>query len=248
MPKHKDSEFWWKNPVGFANGVMGAPAGPAMVGEKGPELIEIPGLGEMVRGQGGPEQVTLPEGANVMPIDQMMLMAQIREAAARGGPGFAPPGGVAGAGQPYGGMATTAQHAYGNRMIYEADRSPGGFGGVPPESYAAMDAASEAREARGRMGASQYAGQAPSFAPLGGQPSRGAHVSTAAHSQMSRYWPDEAENPELRAKALEAVKAAIAASIAARPPMTPMVENPADDPYAPFRALTGQTLPEPEGR
>ncbi len=64
---------WWqqgRKVVGFANGTMNAPGGPARVGEKGPETMIDPRTGKpMIVGELGPEVRDVPQGAAVYPTD-----------------------------------------------------------------------------------------------------------------------------------------------------------------------------------
>ena len=64
---------WWqqgRKVVGFANGTMNAPGGPARVGEKGPETMIDPRTGQpMIVGELGPEVRDVPQGAAVYPTD-----------------------------------------------------------------------------------------------------------------------------------------------------------------------------------
>lgn len=75
---------WWKRIPGFANGVQGFAGGEAMVGERGPEMVQVPGFGDFMVGIDGPEVKTLPQGSNVIPMDQKFLFDRIRQAAAQG--------------------------------------------------------------------------------------------------------------------------------------------------------------------
>lgn len=80
----KGPAYWWRRPQAYANGVMGAPGGQALVGERGPEEVQIPGLGSMMVGENGPEVREIPKGANVIPMDQKYLYTQIQRAAQAG--------------------------------------------------------------------------------------------------------------------------------------------------------------------
>ena len=51
----------------YAKGTKGHPGGPAIVGEKGRELADIPGQGITLLGQRGPEFLNLPKGTSVLP-------------------------------------------------------------------------------------------------------------------------------------------------------------------------------------
>lgn len=74
---------WWKdNLPRFKDGVMGFEGGEAMVGEAGPEIIQVPGLGEMVVDQ--PTVKNLPPGTNVIPMEQQFIHHQIQQAAKGG--------------------------------------------------------------------------------------------------------------------------------------------------------------------
>ena len=76
--KAKDAlmQPWWKR--AFAKGGVNLPGGPALVGER-PEIVEAPGFGARVVNE--PTEMNLPEGANVIPIDELMALQQIRTAA-----------------------------------------------------------------------------------------------------------------------------------------------------------------------
>jgi len=78
----KAAKRWWQR--GFAQGGMNIPGGPAWVGEKGPEIMQVPGFGEKIVGQQGPEQVQIPEGANVIPVQEQFAMHQIQSAVQQG--------------------------------------------------------------------------------------------------------------------------------------------------------------------
>ncbi|MCZ2111285.1 MAG: lytic transglycosylase domain-containing protein [Dehalococcoidia bacterium] len=69
----KKIKKWWqqgRKVVGFANGTMNAPGGPARVGEKGPETMIDPRTGlPMIVGELGPEVREVPQGAAVYPTD-----------------------------------------------------------------------------------------------------------------------------------------------------------------------------------
>lgn len=80
----KKAKKWWSR--GFAEGGMNIPGGPGWVGERGPEIMEVPGFGAKFVGQGGPEQVQIPEGANIIPLDEAFYFHQVQQAA-RQGPG-----------------------------------------------------------------------------------------------------------------------------------------------------------------
>jgi hypothetical protein len=81
----KKNQPWWKKIPGFAEGVQGFEGGPAMLGEKGPEEVEIPGFGTFRVGDSGPEMRNLPAGSNVIPLDQKYLFSQIQQAARASG-------------------------------------------------------------------------------------------------------------------------------------------------------------------
>lgn len=57
------------NPRGYASGVSGAPGGPALVNERGPELISADGLA-WIAGGGKPTVTMLPRGATVLTAQQ----------------------------------------------------------------------------------------------------------------------------------------------------------------------------------
>lgn len=78
----KKVKKWWQR--GFAEGGMNIPGGPGFVGERGPEIMEVPGFGSKIVGQGGPEEVMIPEGANIMPLDEAYMFHQIKGAAKQG--------------------------------------------------------------------------------------------------------------------------------------------------------------------
>lgn len=73
----KTGKKWWNR--AFAEGGTNLPGGPALVGER-PEIVEVPGFGARV--VDSPTELNLPEGANVIPIDELMALQQIRQAAA----------------------------------------------------------------------------------------------------------------------------------------------------------------------
>ncbi|MBA2708300.1 MAG: hypothetical protein H0U59_10915 [Gemmatimonadaceae bacterium] len=75
---------WWQKVPGFASGVQGFEGGPAMLGEREPELVEVPGFGSFMVGQNGPEERVLPPGSNVIPMSEQLMYSQIKEGA-RGG-------------------------------------------------------------------------------------------------------------------------------------------------------------------
>lgn len=81
----KKAQQWWKKVPGFADGVMGFEGGPAMLGERGPEEVEVPGFGTFRVGDNGPEMRNLPAGTNVIPLDQKYLFSQIQQAARASG-------------------------------------------------------------------------------------------------------------------------------------------------------------------
>ena len=81
----KKVKKWWQKVPGFADGVQGFAGGEAMMGERGPEKVEIPGFGDFMVGMDGPEVRTLPPGSNVIPMDQQYLFQQIQGAAKQGG-------------------------------------------------------------------------------------------------------------------------------------------------------------------
>lgn len=61
-------DYW--RPKGYAKGTpsSGHPGGPAIVGEKGPELAHIPGVGITMVGTQGPELIAnLPKGTSILP-------------------------------------------------------------------------------------------------------------------------------------------------------------------------------------
>lgn len=80
----KKAKKWWQRH--FAEGGTNIPGGPGWVGERGPEIMEIPGFGSKFVGQGGPEQIQIPEGANIVPLDEAFYFHQVQQAA-RQGPG-----------------------------------------------------------------------------------------------------------------------------------------------------------------
>ena len=83
--KKDDNKPWWKKLIpGFANGVQNFQGGPAMLGERGPEEVQVPGLGNFMVGIDGPEVRNLPPGSNVVPLDQKFLFARIQQAAREG--------------------------------------------------------------------------------------------------------------------------------------------------------------------
>lgn len=92
MPQTKRSERkgtgparrWWQR--GYAEGGMNIPGGPAWVGEREPELMEVPGFGAKIVGAGGPEEVMVPEGANIYPMAEMVNFMKIKQAAKMGTP------------------------------------------------------------------------------------------------------------------------------------------------------------------
>ena len=78
----KKVKKWWQR--AFAEGGRNIPGGPGFVGERGPEIMEVPGFGSKIVGQGGPEEVMIPEGANIMPLDEAYMFHQIKGAAKQG--------------------------------------------------------------------------------------------------------------------------------------------------------------------
>lgn len=78
----KKVKKWWQR--SFAEGGTNIPGGPGYVGERGPEIMEVPGFGSKIVGQGGPEEVMIPEGANIMPLDEAYTFHQIKGAAKQG--------------------------------------------------------------------------------------------------------------------------------------------------------------------
>jgi hypothetical protein len=77
---------WWKTFKGgipfLAGGATDFPGGPAVVGDGGePEIIEVPGFGARIAGQNGPEQVEIPQGANIIPLSEKYQFHQIQQAA-----------------------------------------------------------------------------------------------------------------------------------------------------------------------
>lgn len=80
----KKAKKWWSRH--FAEGGTNIPGGPGWVGERGPEIMEVPGFGSKFVGQSGPEQVQIPEGANIIPLDEAFYFHQVQQAA-RQGPG-----------------------------------------------------------------------------------------------------------------------------------------------------------------
>lgn len=78
----KGAKKWWQRQ--FAAGGQNIPGGPGWVGEKGPEIMEVPGFGAKWIGQGGPEQINIPEGSNIIPQDEAFAYHQIKQAAAQG--------------------------------------------------------------------------------------------------------------------------------------------------------------------
>ena len=78
----KKVKKWWQR--AFAEGGKNIPGGPGYVGERGPEIMEVPGFGSKIVGQGGPEEVMIPEGANIMPLDEAYMFHQIKGAAKQG--------------------------------------------------------------------------------------------------------------------------------------------------------------------
>lgn len=60
----------WFSKRFFAEGGTNIPGGPAVVGEKGPEVLFLPGFGMKVVGKNGPEQINIPEGASVIPLNE----------------------------------------------------------------------------------------------------------------------------------------------------------------------------------
>ena len=73
---------WWQR--AFAEGGTNIPGGPGWVGERGPEIMEVPGFGRKIVGQNGPEEVMIPQGANIIPAEEAFAMHQIRKAAQQG--------------------------------------------------------------------------------------------------------------------------------------------------------------------
>lgn len=78
----KTIKKWWQR--GFASGGTNIPAGPAWVGERGPEIHEVPGFGAKMVGMNGPEETYLPEGSNIIPMDEAFMYQQIQAAARQG--------------------------------------------------------------------------------------------------------------------------------------------------------------------
>lgn len=70
---------WWQR--GFAEGGVNIPGGRGFVGEKGPEIMEVPDFGAKIVGAQGPEEVDIPEGANIIPLDEAYYFSQIQRAA-----------------------------------------------------------------------------------------------------------------------------------------------------------------------
>ena len=73
---------WWQR--AFAEGGTNIPGGPGWVGERGPERMRLNGFGEKIVGQNGPEQVMIPDGADIIPMDEEFAFAQIQQAARQG--------------------------------------------------------------------------------------------------------------------------------------------------------------------
>ena len=69
----------------YANGTPpgGHPGGPAVIGEAGMEMVLLPGMTEPIQVSGA-QLANLPEGAEVIPMDEMYLMQQIKQAAGQG--------------------------------------------------------------------------------------------------------------------------------------------------------------------
>ncbi len=76
----KTADSFFRSLPGFANGVRDFGGGPAKIAERGPEIIQIPGMPDIVLGEDGPMDVDLPKGTNVIPIEQAQRLAQIRDA------------------------------------------------------------------------------------------------------------------------------------------------------------------------
>lgn len=78
----KKAKKWWQR--GFAEGGTNIPAGDAWVGERGAEIMEVPGFGAKIVGQNGPESRFIPEGANIIPLEEAYMHHQIQAAARQG--------------------------------------------------------------------------------------------------------------------------------------------------------------------
>lgn len=74
---------WWKrvSARAFADGGKNLPAGRGWVGDGGaPEILEVAGFGSKIVGANGPEEIDIPEGANIIPLDEAMAYQQVRQA------------------------------------------------------------------------------------------------------------------------------------------------------------------------
>ena len=66
----------WVN--GYATGVDSAPGGPALVGEKGTEMMLHGGMASLI-GLGGPEIMNIPKGAEILPNSKLQKMPTFQE-------------------------------------------------------------------------------------------------------------------------------------------------------------------------
>lgn len=64
----------------FAEGGTNIPGGPGLVGEKGPELMYHPSFGVRVIGRNGPEQMDIPDGASIIPMNEAMAFRDLQGA------------------------------------------------------------------------------------------------------------------------------------------------------------------------
>lgn len=75
----EQAKKWWQR--AFAEGGTNIPGGRGFVGERAPEIMEVPGFGSKIVGAQGPEEVDIPEGANIIPLDEAYYFSQIQRAA-----------------------------------------------------------------------------------------------------------------------------------------------------------------------
>lgn len=74
---------WWQKNRFFADGGTDLPGGPAIVGEKGPEIY-WDGIKMHVVGKNGPEQIMIADGGSIIPMSEAMAMQGIKKG--MGGP------------------------------------------------------------------------------------------------------------------------------------------------------------------
>ncbi|GIW17446.1 MAG: hypothetical protein KatS3mg064_0603 [Tepidiforma sp.] len=160
---------WWNGIPRHAEGTMSHPGGPALVNEKGPEMVVMPD-GQLQQLQGGPTVMNLPPGTAVLPagIDprEAFYFAQVRGAMAQ------PAKGQAGANDPAAQMARAQDPQLLEKVRESILRAAAGMDAVNPPYTPVLGPGIEKdywKDWRGLTGV-------PAHAPLPGQQAPGKGV------------------------------------------------------------------------